>query len=306
MNTKIENKIIFWGSPLFALPSLKKLASLNLIKAVVTQPDRPVGRSKQPVATPIKIFAQENNIDVLEPEKLDDAFIEEIKKYLPATFLVVAYGKIIPKEILDLSDLQTINIHPSKLPELRGPSPIQTALLKGFDTTAVSLIQIDARMDHGPILSQIEAKIEPNDDYSSLSNRLADVSADLLEKSIIDYLNNELKGQAQDDSQATFCQMIKKEDGKINWSNPASEINNMVRAYSVWPSAFGELNNIQFKILESKVVDEDLKPQEILIDNNRLIVGTSNKSLEIKKIQPSGKKPMSAVDFVRGYKNKLK
>lgn len=300
-----HKKIIFWGSPLFAVASLKKLVDLNLIKAVVTQPDRPMGRSKKPVPTAVKEYALEHGIKVLEAEKLDDIFVEELKQYLPASFLVVAYGKIIPQEILDLSDLQVINIHPSKLPILRGPSPIQTALLKGFDYTAVSLIQIDKKMDHGPILSQIEAKISQDDDYNSLSERLSKVAADLLSDTIVDYLDGKLKGEAQDDNNATFSKMIKKEDGQINWSKSAEEINNMVRAYSLWPSAYTSIKGIDFKILAAKIIDKDLSPNEIFLEDDKFIVGTGDKSIEIIKIQPSGKKAMSAADFVRGYRDKL-
>ncbi len=243
---------------------------------------------------------------VFEPVKLDSTFIKELKKYLPATFLVVAYGKIIPQEILDLSELQSINIHPSKLPILRGPSPIQTALLRGFDTTAVSLIQIDEKMDHGPILSQIEAKISPDDDYDTLSGRLSEMSANLLEKTIFDYLNSNIKGLTQNDKKATFSKMINKKDGLVDWLKSADEIQNKVRAYSLWPSAYTKLKDIDFKIIESKIADVDLSPGEIQLENDKLIIGTGEKALEIIKIQPSGKKPMSTTDFVRGYQNKLK
>lgn len=305
MSESINQKIIFWGSPLFALPSLQRLDKLSLVKAVVTQPDRPIGRSKKLVPTPIKQYALEHNLPTLEPEKLDEDFIAELKKYLPAVFLVIAYGKIIPQTILDLSEIQSINIHPSKLPILRGPSPIQTALLEGFDTTAVSLMQIDEKMDHGPILSQIEAKIEHNDDYNSLSERLSVLSADLLEDSMVKYLNGDLQVKAQDDSQATFCKMIKKEDGLIDWQKSAKEIYNQIRAFSAWPSTFSNFNGLDVKIKQAKIVEMDLEPKEIVIIDDRLIIGTGKQSLEIIKIQPSGKMPMSAAEFIRGYKDKI-
>ena len=301
----INKKIIFWGTPLFALPSLKVLHDLGLVSAVVTQADKPAGRGKQLVSSPVKEFTLQNNIDILEPLKLDEAFINDLQKYLPATFVVVAYGKIIPQEILDLSELESLNIHPSMLPILRGPSPIQTAILRGFDSTGVSLMQLDKKMDHGPILSQIKAKISSNEDYFALSERLAEVGAELLEKNIIAYLDDKIKPQAQDDSQATFCKMIAKSDGQIDWQKSAQDIHNQVRAYVDWPGSFVKLNNLDLKILATKISEQDLGPGKILIENNKLFIGCGNKSLEILRIQPAGKKIMTADEFIRGYQNKL-
>ena len=297
----INKKIIFWGTPLFALPSLKVLHDLDLVAAVVTQADKPAGRGKKILASP----AKNNNIDILEPLKLDEAFIDDLEKYLPANFVVVAYGKIIPQEILDLSKMPAINIHPSMLPILRGPSPIQTAILRGFDSTGVSLMQLDKKMDHGPILGQIQVKIGPNEDYFDLSERLAKLGADLLKNNIVSYLECQLNAKFQDDTKATFCQMIAKADGQISWQKTAQELHNQVRAYIEWPGSFVKLNNLDLKIIQTKISDQDLEPGKILINNNKLFIGTNNKSLEILKIQPAGKKVMTADEFIRGYKNKL-
>ncbi len=226
MNTsaKLSKRIIFWGTPDFAVPSLKVLHQMDLLVAVVTQPDKPAGRGKKLVSSPVKNFCLENNIDILEPVQLDQAFIDDLKKYLPATYVVVAYGKIIAQEVLDLSELIPINIHPSMLPELLGPSPIQTALLRVFDHTVVSLMQLDKKMDHGPILGQIEAKIEPDENYLQLSERLSEVGAQILQEKIKDYLSGKINPLPQDDDRATFCKLIAKADGKIDWSKPAQEI----------------------------------------------------------------------------------
>ncbi|MBT4849735.1 methionyl-tRNA formyltransferase [Candidatus Parcubacteria bacterium] len=302
----MKSKLIFWGTPLFAVPSLKSLHDLALVSAVISQPDRPAGRGKKLVSSPVKEYAKQNNIDVLEPSHLDEAFVLELKKYLPATFVVVAYGKIIPQDVLDLSELLALNIHPSALPILRGPSPIQTAILKGFETTAVSLMQLDKKMDHGPILGQIEAKIEPNEDYIELSERLSSIGADLLTNKIRDYLDGKLTPQVQDDSQATFCKMIKKEDGKIDWQDTAINIHNKVRAYRAWPSAFTTIKDIDIKIIKTKIVDKNLQPAEIFIEKDEFIIGTGDKSLQVLELQPSGKKIMTASEFLRGYQNKLK
>ena len=303
--TSLSARIIFWGTPEFAVPSLDTLNKLDLVSLVVTQPDRPAGRGKKLLASPIKEYATENNIDILEPQNLDGHFINELKKYLPATFVVVAYGKIIPQEILDLSELKAINIHPSMLPILRGPSPSQSALLKGFQSTGVSLMQLDKKMDHGPILSQIEVKIEPNEDYIDLSERLSKIGADIINKHILDYLNNKITPLPQDDEQASFCKMIKKEDGLIDWQKSAQDIHNKVRAFRLWPGAYTKLDNLDIKILKSEVVEENLKPGEIKFDKNNLIVGTADQSLKILELQVAGKKAMSVQDFIRGYNRYL-
>lgn len=298
-------KIIFWGTPDFAVPSLKVLYQMDLLAAVVTQPDKPAGRGKKLVSSPVKNFCLENNIDILEPVQLDQAFIDDLKKYLPATFVVVAYGKIIAQEVLDLSELTAINIHPSMLPELRGPSPIQTALLRGFETTGVSLMQLDKKMDHGPILGQIEVKIQADDNYLQLSERLSEIGAQILQEKIKDYLAGKINPLPQDDDKATFCKLIKKDDGQIVWSKSAQEINNMIRAYNPWPSAYARLGALDIKVFAAKVAEKDIEPGQTLVENNNLYIGTGEKSLEILELQPAGKGKMKTADFVRGYQKHL-
>lgn len=298
-------KIIFWGTPDFAVPSLDALNNLGLVSLVITQPDRPAGRGQKNTESAIKQAALKNNIEVLDPDKLDNNFVKKLQKYLPATFVVVAYGKIIPQSILDLSDRPALNIHPSKLPILRGPSPIQTAILEGFISTSVSLMQLDKKMDHGPILSQIEAKIEANDDYLSLAERLSQLGANLLADNILGYLSGQITPLSQDDGQATYCQMIKKEDGLIDWHKKADNIHNQVRAYSLWPKAYSQLDSLTIKIIKTEIVDKKIGVGKIEFDKNNLIVGTGDKSLKILALQPAGKKVMSASQFIRGYSKYL-
>ncbi|MDD5749509.1 MAG: methionyl-tRNA formyltransferase [Patescibacteria group bacterium] len=304
-SSKTDKKIIFWGTPEFSLASLKSLDQKGWLKLVVTQPDRPAGRGLKELSSPVKKYCLENELKFLAPEKLDQEFIFELKKYLPALFVVVAYGKIIPKEILDLSYLPAVNIHPSRLPELRGPSPIQTAIFRGFEATAVSLMQLDEKMDHGPILGQIEAKIEPNEAYGELSERLAVLGAELLEQKIEPYLNGQLKAQAQDHTQATYCRLLKKEEGKIDWHKSAQEIHNQVRAFNPWPSAFCRLADLEVKIIKSEVVDKELPAGNIFFDKKNIIIGTAEKSLKILTLQPFAKKIMTAEEFIRGYQKYL-
>lgn len=303
---QLNRKIIFWGTPDFAVPSLNSLYQLGLVKAVITQPDRPAGRGKKVLPSPVKSYALKNNLNILEPEVLDNSFEQTIKKYLPATFVIVAYGKIIPQSVLDLSELIAINIHPSLLPQFRGPSPIQTAILRGLATTGVSLMQLDKKMDHGPILSQIEAKIETEEDYLTLESRLAQIGADLLTKNIEKYLAGQITPFPQDDTQATYCHLIKKSDGQIDFNKSAQEIHNQIRAYSFWPGAYTKLSNLSIKILKTKVIVKQLSPGQISFDKKNIFVGTGSESIQILVLQPAGKKIMSAEEFIRGYSHYLK
>lgn len=299
-----EKKIIFWGTPLFAVPSLVELHKLGLVKAVVTRASKPAGRGRQISDSPVKIWAEENNVAVLAFVKLDADFIVELKKYLPATFVVVAYGKIIKQDVLDLSELPAINLHPSRLPEFRGPSPIQAALLSGQASTAVSIMQLDDKMDHGPLLKQEEIKIDPKDNFASLSEKLSLSGAKLLKNTITSYLAGDIEPMPQDDSLATLCTLIQKEDGLIKWEESAESVNNKIRAYTPWPSAYTKLSGVEVKILAAKISSKKLKPAEIEIQREQLFVGTGTNALEILELQAAGKKPMLAADYVRGLRNK--
>lgn len=299
-----NKKIIFWGTPLFALPSLEALHKLGLLNAVVTRASQPAGRGRQVVDSPVKTWALEHKVPVLDFAKLDQDFLAAIKKYLPATFVIVAYGKLIKQDILDLSDLAAINLHPSKLPQFRGPSPIQSALLTGQKNTAVTIMQLDAQMDHGPILAQEEVSIADEDNFSTLSEKLSRSGADLLQKIILDYLAEKLQPVAQDDSQATICHLIQKEDGLINWTDSAEVIINKIRAYNPWPSAYSKFNGIDIKIFTAKIADKKLKPAEIEIQHDQFFVGTASQAIEILELQPAGKKIMPAADYVRGLRKK--
>lgn len=299
-----DKKIIFWGTPLFALASLEALNELGLLRAVVTRASQPAGRGRQISDSPIKTWADQHNLPVLAPVKLDGNFVTEIKKYLPATFVIVAYGKIIKQDILDLSELPAINLHPSKLPEFRGPSPIQSVILTGQKNTAVTIMQLDAQMDHGPILAQEDIDITEGDNFLSLSEKLSQRGAGLLKKIIPEYLNGHIKPVAQDDSRATFCHLIQKEDGLIDWSAPAEVIINKIRAYNPWPSAYSKVSGVDFKIFVAKISDKKLKVAEIEIQRDQFFVGTGTLAIEILELQVAGKKIMAAADYIRGLRKK--
>ncbi len=296
-----DKKVIFWGTPEFALPSLQALNKLSLVKAVITQADKPAGRQQKLAISPVKNFALKHKLTLLQPVKLDQEFIVQLKKLLPATFVIVAYGKIIPQEILDLSALPAVNIHPSRLPELRGPSPIQTALLQGLKNTAVTLMQLDAQMDHGPILAQTEAIIESSDDYLTLSQRLSELGAEILLENLPDYLDGKLKPKPQDDSKATFCKLLKKEQGQLDFNNPAISLQNQIRAFIDWPGSFAKIKDLTVKIIRVKVSEQVLEKNIWKLSGKKLLVGTATQALEILELQPAGKKVMSAEEFINGY-----
>jgi len=301
-------KLIFFGTPDFACPTLNKLIELDLVQAVVSRPDKPKGRGQKVETSPVAEIAKQNNLPLLQPLKLNDEFIADLKQYLPATFFIVAYGKIIPQTVLDLSELPPLNIHPSLLPELRGPSPLQAALLNGLKTTGVTLMQIDAEMDHGPIIDQEKLTIDQQDYLPELSAKASGLGAELTVKNIRKYLSGELKPKPQNHDMATFCQMIAKEDGEINWSEPAEKIRNKIRAFTPWPSAFCFINNKRFKILAADILQATShKPQaeKWTVLNNLLVVGTGSYPLIIQKIQPEGKAVMSGLDFINGHQEIL-
>jgi len=340
-------RIIFFGTPEFAKIVLEKLIPAhNLpnkagkqadfeIVAVVTAPDKPVGR-KQVLTPPlIKVLAQENNIPVLQPNKLNNEFISKLKELDPDLHVVASYGKIIPQAVLDIPKHGNINVHPSLLPKYRGASPIQSVLLNGDKETGVTIMLMDEKMDHGEIVSSIQCPVSKNEKFKELHDRLANLGADLLVKTIPDYLSGKIKPQEQDHDKATFCKMIKKSDGEIDWQQPAEKIYNQWRALYLWPGIFSDKclgikdENLKIKFIELSLINtknHNLKPGVFFTLKTKglpavvqldcgvarvegvkagqaglFIVCGNNTALEIKKLQPEGKKIMDAQGFINGY-----
>ncbi|MBU0670552.1 MAG: methionyl-tRNA formyltransferase [Patescibacteria group bacterium] len=276
---KQTHNILFLGTPEFAIPSLKKLLNRDdFLISVITQPSRPVGR-KQELETPaVAKFAQAKKINLFQPEKLDPAVIEPFD---PTICVVVAYGKLIPKEILKIPKFGFINLHPSLLPDLRGPSPIQTALLRGYQETGVSVMQLDEGMDSGPILAQEKIKINEDDNALSLSNICAQKGAELLDTVLDNYLHGKIIPQPQDDDKSTICKLIKREDGEVNLEKDDPQlIFNKFRAFNPWPGIYTIHQGKRFKL------------NKIHLDNEKLV---------IDKIQPEGKSAMPFAEFKKGH-----
>lgn len=299
-------KTIFFGTPDFAVPILNSLIKETNLIAVVTQPDKKVGRKQILLPSPIKKIAIKNNIKVLQPNKLkDQKFTNQIKDFNPDLIIVAAYGKIIPKKILDIPKFKCINIHASLLPKYRGASPIQTAILNDEKETGITLILMNEKMDEGAIIAQATEKIYNNDTSETLHNRLSQLGAKLLIEILPKYLDKKITPKTQDHSLTTYAKIIKKEDGKINWQQEATKIDCQIRAFTPWPSAFTFIDQQRFKILEAKVINSDPKKQTgtIFVIDKKIAIACQNSYLLIEKWQPEGKKPISTKDYLLGHKD---
>ncbi len=305
--------IIFFGTGVFAEIILKKIISeenLIKIKAVITMADKPAGRGLLIKESPVKILSQKHQLNILQPPKLKDLeFINELKKYSPYLIVIADYGKIIPQEILNTADFHAFNVHPSLLPLYRGPSPLESVILKGEKETGTSIILVDAEMDHGPIIYQEKVIINKNDNFFYLRKKLAKLSSKLLIKAIVDLSENKLKTKEQDHQKATFCQIIKKENGQINWNKSVVEIENQIKAYLEWPTSFTiwkdkDNKNKIIKIIKTKKInkiDKNKKPGDVFLNKKNLLVSCKDGDLILQIVIPEGKKMMTGYDFFLGH-----
>ena len=285
--------------------------------AVVTNPDEPVGRKSVVTPPPVKVLAIKHDISVLQPQKFDSAFTVGISDLKPDLFVVAAYGKIIPKEIIEMPKYGALNIHPSLLPRWRGASPVQYSILNGDTETGVTVMLMDEKMDHGPIVTNSKFEIRNSKlTTPELSEILSKMGMELIIETIPKWINGKIKPIPQDETKATYSKILKKEDGRINWSKPAASIERQVRALAPWPGSFtywkrGE-KMVQLKVLEADLRDTEKSdfPLEVglqqvdgtvIVKNNRLFVKTGSEYLEILKIQPEGKREMTAKEFINGY-----
>lgn len=306
MNKNI--KVIFAGTPDFSVPYLEGLLSDPdfLVLGVITQSDKPSGRKQELSSSPVKILAAKNNLKIWQPEKLrkDESIEAELKAVQADILVVVAYGQIIPQVILDLFPKGSINVHPSLLPKYRGASPIQSALLNGEKETGISIMLMDAKMDHGPILTQENSQLDGEETNESLHKRLAETGVPLLIKTIKEYLAGNIKPVVQNDDEATFCTTITKEDGRIDWSQPTQIIKQKIYAFYPWPATWTTLNDKRIKIFPPVAVlkNESDQAGKLEITDSGLAVHCGENKLLLKKIQLEGKKEISTDDFARGHK----
>lgn len=308
----MKNKIrtIFIGTPDFGLPAMKELVNdsdFDLV-AVITQPDKPVGRKQILTQPPIKVEAIKNNIPVLQPDRIS-AIKNQIAELAPDVIVVAAYAQIIPEEILNTPKYGSINIHGSLLPKYRGASCIQAAILNGDKETGITIMKMDAGLDTGPILAQNSLEITPNDNTGTLYAKLSDLGAKTLIPALKKYINKEITSISQDNAKSSYAKQLKKEDGKIEWQKSAGEIEKFVRAMHPWPGAFSTITNKEkkkIKIIETEnriLSINKYKIGEIFLDNNELAVQCGQDALIVKKLQIEGKKESSAEEFLRGHKD---
>jgi methionyl-tRNA formyltransferase len=297
--------LIFCGTPRFAVPSLERLAAAGYrIHLVVTQPDRPKGRGLDLVESPVKQSAQKLHLPITQPDRIktNDEFRSELTAIKPDAIIVVGYGRIIPQWMLDLPPLGNINLHASLLPKYRGAAPIQWAIANGETVTGNTTMRIDAGLDTGDILLQRELPIAPVDTAETLAPRMADMGAELLVETLRGLEAGSIHPRQQDDTQATLAPILKKEDGLIDFSRPAQQILNRLRAFQPWPGAYTKLRGKNLQILKAQPANEAVPPSELKAVADRLLVGCAkNTALELLELQLEGKKRSSAQAFINGY-----
>ena len=301
-------KIIFFGTPELAIPVLKRISESHDVAMVVTQPDTLFGRKQILTPSPIAKAAEELGLPVLKPEKLTDEVRIQLQTLNADLFVTFAYGKIFKAKFLEICPKGGINIHPSLLPLYRGASPIQSALLAGEKRSGISIQQIALEVDSGDILKNEEFLISPDDNAITIEEKVAVQAADLIATVLADIENGTSKSEKQDSSKATFCKMISKEDGNIDWNSDVNSIFNKIRAFAKWPIASTTLDGKKLNIHKaavSKLESSDVQAGTIICADKKIgiHVQCGNGVLEIKELQLAGKNKLKAADFLNGYRN---
>ena len=301
-------KIVFMGTPEFAIPCLERLINSNdEVIGVFTQPDKPKGRGYKLQQPPIKVLALKNKIEVFQPNSLKSSeSFNIINELSPDLIIVVAYGKILPKEFLKLPKYGCINVHASLLPKYRGAAPIQWSIINGEKTTGVTTMYMSEGLDTGDMLKKAEINILQNETAGQLHDKLSKMGADLLLETINDLKNNKLKPEKQNDNESSYAPMLTQENSIINWEDNAENVHNFIRGLNPWPVAKTTLNGKKIKIYSSSILEcYDCLPGEI-VSLSPLIVGCNNNTaIIVDELQLEGKKRMSSRDFLNGKKTEL-
>jgi len=298
--------LVFCGTPQFAVPTLERLVDGGFaVDLAVTQPDRPRGRGMEMAFSPVKQRALELGVPVAQPDKIknNDKFRTELATLKPDAISVVGYGHIIPQWMIELPPLGNINLHASLLPKYRGAAPIQWAVAFGEAVTGVTTMCIDAGLDTGDILLQKEISIAPEDTAETLAPRMAAIGAELMVETLHGLKSGAIHPEPQDDSKATLAPLLKKDDGRIDFHRPASEIVNRIRGFQPWPGSYTTFRGKNLHIWSARQDVHHLMERELAVEGERLIVGCgSGTALELLELQPEGKKRMAARDFMHGYR----
>lgn len=304
-------ELVFCGTPQFAVPALNALVEEgHRVPLVVCQPDRPSGRGQQLAVPAVKQRALELGLRVTQPEKIKSnaEFRKELEAARPKAIVVVAYGRIIPKWMLDLPPLGNLNLHASLLPRYRGAAPIQWAIANGERVTGVTTMLLEEGLDTGPILLQREVAIRPDETAAELSPRLASTGAQLMAETLRQLEAGTLRPTPQDDSRATLAPLLKKEDGQMDFALRAQAIYDRLRGFTPWPGAFTSFRKKNLQVTGTRPMapgTHTLGPGELQTLGQRLVVGCGeDTSLELLELQPEGKRPISGAEFINGYRPK--
>ncbi len=298
-------KVIFMGTPAFAVPSLLALATHHQVLAVVTQPDKPKGRGKKLLYSEVKEEALKLGLPVLQPQNAKDpAFLAELKQYDAELFVVAAYGQILTEEVLFLPKYGSINVHGSLLPKYRGAGPIQWSIINGERETGVTIMQMERGLDSGDMLSKASLPITEQDTYGTLTEKMAALGASLLLKTIEDMETGTLKPKKQVEAESTYAPMIAKSMGQLDWTKPAKELHCLIRGLNPQPAAYTMLEGAPLKVLMADVLAEESgqAPGTVVgSDKKGLLVQTGKGILRLTEVQAQGKKAMDAAAFLRGH-----
>jgi methionyl-tRNA formyltransferase len=303
-------RLVFMGSPQFAVPPLEHLlASKYQVAAVYTQPDRPAGRGRGLVSSPVKQLAQSRGLKVVQPASLKTAGTpERLGGFKPDVIVVAAFGQILPRSVLALPRLGCLNIHPSLLPRFRGASPVASTILAGEDFSGVSIMVMDEGLDTGPVLARAQIPVSPWDTTGSLTAKLSWLGAQLLGEVLAGWSRGERTPHPQDESKATYCGPIAKGEGEVDWRQPAIDIWRRVRAYQPWPGCYTRWRGKTLKIIEAGLADGGVAEVGRVVALEARAgfgVGTGDGILAITRVQMEGKKAMSAAEFLRGQRDLL-
>jgi methionyl-tRNA formyltransferase len=296
-------KAVFFGTPLLAVPSLRALTEIATVAGVVCQPDRPAGRGLREQSPAVKLAALSLGLEVFQPEKVRSG---ELLRWLalraPTFSVVLAYGRILPRDVLEVPERGSVNLHASLLPRYRGAAPIEWAIARGEEQTGISLMQMDEGLDTGPVYTRHVLEIGLDETAGELRERLAQLSADVIRNDLPRLARGELTAEPQLASQATLAPPLSATDGEIDWFLPANEIHNLVRGFSPKPAARTRVRGKELKIRVTRRVEAAPKiaPGEVRVERPRVLIGTGNGALELVRAQLEGKRELSALELVNG------
>jgi methionyl-tRNA formyltransferase len=307
-------RIVFIGTGAIGLPTLRALcrAPEHELIGVVTQPDKPVGRRQKMEPPPIKAELRERSLPILQPRRLrDEGSVAQIRALAPEVIVVMAYGQILPQSVLEIPNIACLNVHASLLPKYRGAAPIQAAIAAGDAHTGITIMYMDAGLDTGDILLQEKLRILPNETGGSLHDRLAEIAPDALLTALAQLARGEAPRQPQDPSRATYAAKLSRDDGKIDWSEPAEVIERKIRAYDPWPAAFTTVVEASahlrhLKIFRASIIAQIAGPPgTVSTTGGELVVATGRGALRLDEIQLEGKRRLRAAEFLRGFSSPI-